>query len=57
MNRSGGNAETRYNWQINAHNHAADWYFESIADGSAHARRSPRTRLSWPTARAAARSR
>jgi hypothetical protein len=29
-NRSGGNAETRYNWQINASNHAADWYFESI---------------------------
>ena len=35
MNRSGGNAETRYNWQLNAHNHAADWYFESIADGDA----------------------
>ena len=32
LNRSGGNSETRYNWQINAHNHAADWYFESIAD-------------------------
>ena len=35
MNRSGGNSETRYNWQLNAHNHAADWYFESIDDGSA----------------------
>jgi hypothetical protein len=35
LNRSGGNAETRYNWQINAHNHAADWYFESLADSSA----------------------
>jgi hypothetical protein len=35
MNRSGGNAETRYNWQVNAHNHAADWYFESIDDGNA----------------------
>ena len=34
LNRSGGNAETRYNWQLNAHNHAADWYFESIDDGS-----------------------
>ncbi len=34
MNRSGGNAETRYNWQLNAHNHAADWYFESLDDGS-----------------------
>jgi hypothetical protein len=35
LNRSGGNAETRYNWQLNAHNHAFDWYFESIDDGSA----------------------
>jgi len=35
MNRSGGNSETSYNWQLNAHNHAADWYFESIDDGSA----------------------
>jgi hypothetical protein len=35
MNRSGGNAETCYNWQLNAHNHAADWYFESIDDGNA----------------------
>jgi hypothetical protein len=35
MNRSGGNAETSYNWQLNAHNHAADWYFESIDDGDA----------------------
>ncbi len=35
LHRSGGNAETRYNWATNAHNHAADWYFESIADSSA----------------------
>ncbi len=35
LNRSGGNSETRYNWQLNAHNHAADWYFESLADDSA----------------------
>ena len=35
LNRSGGNAETRYNWQINAHNRARDWYFESIADSPA----------------------
>ncbi|MFO1477976.1 MAG: glycoside hydrolase family 44 protein [Verrucomicrobiota bacterium] len=34
LNRSGGNSETRYNWQLNAHNHAADWYFESIDDGN-----------------------
>ena len=32
LHRSGGNAETRYNWQINATSHAADWYFESIGD-------------------------
>lgn len=35
LHRSGGNSETRYNWQINAHNHAADWFFESIPDASA----------------------
>lgn len=35
LNRSGGNSETRYNWQINAHNLANDWYFESYADSSA----------------------
>jgi hypothetical protein len=34
VNRSGGNAETRYNWLIDAHNRGGDWYFESIADGS-----------------------
>lgn len=35
LNRSGGNSETRYNWQINAHNRAADFFFESIADDGA----------------------
>jgi hypothetical protein len=35
LNRSGGNTESRYNWQLNAHNHASDWYFESLADTSA----------------------
>ena len=34
LNRSGGNAETRYNWLIDAHNRGNDWYFESIGDGS-----------------------
>ncbi|HZL13400.1 MAG TPA: glycoside hydrolase family 44 protein [Verrucomicrobiae bacterium] len=34
IHRSGGNATTRYNWQINAANRAADWYFESIAEKS-----------------------
>ncbi len=28
----GGNATTRYNWQIDAHSAAADWYFETYAD-------------------------
>ncbi len=32
LNRSGGNSTTRYNWQTNASNHAADWYFESLQD-------------------------
>jgi hypothetical protein len=32
VNRSGGNATTRYNWVTNASNHAADWYFESLAE-------------------------
>ncbi|MGB7747089.1 MAG: glycoside hydrolase family 44 protein [Verrucomicrobiia bacterium] len=35
MNRSGGNNETCYNWQINAHNLDADWYFESYPDATA----------------------
>ncbi|HEY1379129.1 MAG TPA: glycoside hydrolase family 44 protein [Gemmataceae bacterium] len=35
LNRSGGNAETRYNWQANASNRASDWYFESLPDSSA----------------------
>lgn len=35
LNRSGGNAATRYNWQLNASNRGNDWYYESIADGSA----------------------
>ncbi|HVU27657.1 MAG TPA: glycoside hydrolase family 44 protein [Verrucomicrobiae bacterium] len=32
LNRSGGNNETRYNWQLNAHNLDADWYFESYPE-------------------------
>jgi hypothetical protein len=34
LNRSGGNSESRYNWQLNAHNRAFDWYFESLPDDS-----------------------
>ncbi|MFN8528332.1 MAG: glycoside hydrolase family 44 protein [Anaerolineae bacterium] len=30
VNRWGGNATTRYNWQTDTTNHAADWYFENI---------------------------
>jgi Glycoside hydrolase family 44 len=35
LNRSGGNNETRYNWQISAHNLDADWFFESHPDDKA----------------------
>jgi hypothetical protein len=35
LNRWGGNATSRYNWQLNGSNRAADWYFESIGDASA----------------------
>ena len=35
LNRSGGNAETRYNWRLNATNHANDYFFESIAEKDA----------------------
>jgi hypothetical protein len=34
INRWGGNSTTRYNWQIDAHSAAADWYFETYSDGS-----------------------
>lgn len=37
LHRSGGNGTTTYNWQNNAWNHAADWYFESIAESSSAA--------------------
>ena len=34
LNRWGGNSTTRYNWQIDAHSAAADWYFETYSDGA-----------------------
>src|SRR5262245_65272148 len=34
VNRYGGNNTSRYNWQLNADNRGADWYFESIGDSS-----------------------
>ncbi len=37
VNRLGGNSTSRYNWQLNADNRGADWFFESIGDASAAA--------------------
>jgi hypothetical protein len=34
LHRYGGNSATRYNWQLNSDNRAADWYFESYPDTS-----------------------
>lgn len=34
VNREGGENADTYNWQADSENHAIDWYFESIADGS-----------------------
>ena len=34
-NRSGGNEESTYNWQVGAHGKGADYYFESYPDSSA----------------------
>ena len=35
LNRLGGNDESRYNWQANAWNLGADWYYESVPRGDA----------------------
>ena len=35
LNRSGGNSQTRYNWKLNATNHANDYFYESIGEASA----------------------
>ncbi|HEX3853666.1 MAG TPA: glycoside hydrolase family 44 protein, partial [Polyangiaceae bacterium] len=32
LNRYGGNGSTRYNWQLDVHNTAADYYFENTPD-------------------------
>jgi hypothetical protein len=37
LSRWGGNNTSRYNWQQNADNRGADWYFESIAYSSPNA--------------------
>jgi PKD repeat protein len=35
VNRYGGNNTSRYNWEVNADNRGADWYFESLPESSA----------------------
>jgi hypothetical protein len=37
VNRYGGNASSRYNWQVNGDNRGQDWYFESLGDTSSTA--------------------
>ncbi len=39
LNRSGGNHTSRYNWQLNASNRGADWYFQSVPEARRHAGR------------------
>ncbi len=34
LRRWGGNSTTRYNWQVDVHSTAADWYFENIPSAS-----------------------
>lgn len=36
INRWGGNATTRYNWQNDTSNRASDWYFENVPNDNAH---------------------
>lgn len=36
VNRWGGNATTRYNWQLDVSNRASDWFFENIPNDNAH---------------------
>lgn len=34
VRRSGGNSTTRYNWQLDVHNTANDYFYQNIPDGS-----------------------
>ena len=34
LRRWGGNSTTRYNWQVDVHNTASDWYYENIPGAS-----------------------
>lgn len=36
VRRWGGNATTRYNWQLDAYNTGSDWYFENIPNENDH---------------------
>ena len=36
VRRWGGNATTRYNWQADTNNHAADWFFENIPNDNSN---------------------
>jgi hypothetical protein len=40
-NRWGGNAVTRYSWDLDSQNHAADWFFENIANDVANVHNLP----------------
>ena len=55
LNRSGGNATSRYNWQANASNRGMDWYFESIGETSAVAGEAGDTFIAQTRAAGAAR--
>ena len=35
LNRQGGNAQSRYNWRLNASNRGRDWYFQSSGERDA----------------------
>ena len=37
LNRSGGNTTTTYNWRLNASNHDAEYFFESLPDDNSAA--------------------
>ncbi|MEP7356236.1 MAG: glycoside hydrolase family 44 protein, partial [Anaerolineales bacterium] len=41
VNRWGGNATTRYNWQLDISNRASDWFFENIDNDNAQPEQLP----------------
>lgn len=41
LNRWGGNATTRYNWRVDTHNTASDWFFMNVADDALDVGRLP----------------